>query len=71
MYFGKPWEAYIEAIRRLPLITTPENHRAVEREILDVGEASFKQALLALGLTAEDKPDRHSEVRVTEPQRVS
>jgi hypothetical protein len=70
LYFGEPWDAYIAAIRRFPSVTTPENHRDVEREILDVGEASFKQALLALGLTADDTPDRHSEVHVTEPQRI-
>jgi len=54
----------------LPIITTPGDHRDVEREILDVGEASFRQALLALGLTADDAPDRHSEVHVTEPLRI-
>lgn len=70
LYFGEPWEAYIAAIRRLPSITTPENHREIEREILDVGEASFKDALKALGLTADDLPDRHNDVHVTEPQRV-
>jgi hypothetical protein len=70
LYFGEPWEAYIAAIRRLPSITTPENHCDVEREILDLGEASFKHALKALGLTADDLPDRHNEVHVTEPQRV-
>jgi hypothetical protein len=70
LYFGEPWEAYIAAIRRVPSITTPQNHRDVEREILDVGEASFKHALKALGLTADDLPDRHSEVHVTEPQRI-
>lgn len=70
LYFGEPWEAYIAAIRRLPFITTPENHREVEREILDVGEASFKHALKALGLTADDLPDRHNDVHVSEPQRI-
>jgi hypothetical protein len=70
LYFGEPWDAYIAAVRRFPSITTPENHRDVEREILDVGQASFKHALLALGLTADDTPDRHSEVHVTEPQRI-
>jgi hypothetical protein len=70
LYFGEPWDAYIAAVRRFPSITTPENHRDVEREILDVGEASFKGALKALGLTADDLPDRHSEVHVTEPQRI-
>jgi hypothetical protein len=70
LYFGEPWEAYIAAIRRLPIITTPTDHRDVEREILEAGEASFKQALHSLGLTADDLPDRHSEVHVTGPQRI-
>lgn len=70
LYFGKPWEAYIEAIRRLPFITTPKDHHHVEREVLDTGEASFRQALKALGLTADDFADRHSYVHVTDPLRV-
>jgi hypothetical protein len=70
LYFGKPWERYIEAIRRLPIITTPKDHRDVEREVLEAGEASFKHALKVLGLTADDLPDRHSEVHVAEPRRI-
>jgi hypothetical protein len=70
LYFGKPWEAYIDAMGRLPLVTTPVNHRDVEREILEAGEASFRKALIALGLTADDLPDRQCEVHVTEPQRI-
>jgi hypothetical protein len=70
LYFGEPWEAYIGAIRRVPSITTPQNHREVERQILEAGEASFRRALMALGLTADDLPDRHCEVHVTEPERI-
>jgi len=70
LYFGEPWEAYIAAIRRVPSITTPQNHRDAEREILAAGEASFRQALVALGLTADDLPDRQCEVHVTEPKRI-
>jgi hypothetical protein len=54
----------------VPSITTPENDREVEHEILAVGDASIKHALKALGLTADDLPDRHNHVHVIEPQRI-
>jgi hypothetical protein len=70
LYFGEPWEAYVNAMRGARLVTTVNEHLEVEREVLDLGEASFRHALRALGVTASELPNRQSDVRVVEPQRV-
>lgn len=70
LYFGEPWEEYVRTMRVSPILPTVSEHRGVEAEVLRVGEGSFRAALLALGLTADDLPNRTAYVHVSEPRRI-
>ena len=68
LYFGERWEAYVATLRAAPILTTVGSHSSVEHEILAVGESSFRDGLTALGLTADDLPNREAYVHVSEPR---
>jgi hypothetical protein len=70
LYFGALWDEYINTVRHSPILTTVSEHREIELTVLRAGEASFRFALLALGLTADDLPDRQAHVHVVAPQRL-
>ncbi len=69
LYFDNPWEEFIRVLRESPVLTRLDEHREVENRILALGDDSFRFALAALGLKAEDSADRSFAVYVKEPQR--
>jgi hypothetical protein len=71
LYFGAPWEAFVQTMRASPILPAVSEYRDIEVEVLRVGENSFRAALLALGITADDQPDRTAYVHVSDPQRVA